>query len=262
MRPPWPFRPAQLQLTKAKSGLSQYQAKQAQAEAGLEAAQNKVLEAKYALERRDDLVKGNLLNHLEADVGRAQLAEAKALEKAERSRLSELKAVDPELEVKLAQLQLTRSQIELERAHREREEYLLCAPAAGLVLRLQAQEGDLLGPMSPRPAVWLMPAGALIVRAEVSQEFAGRAQNGLDVHVEDEANGSLLAKGTIADVSDMFLPRRQFSALPNSINTGLALECVVDLQEGHAQLRLGQRVRVRILTDQPAGNSYANKAMQ
>ncbi|SRR5579883_951715 len=35
-------------------------------------------------------------------------------------------------------------------------------------------------------------------------------------------------------VSHWFLPRRQFSALPTSINTGLTLECVIDLQEGPA----------------------------
>jgi len=114
---------------------------------------------------------------------------------------------------------------------------------------VQAQEGDLVAPTSPRPAVWLAPAGVWIVRAEISQEFAGRVQAGLDVQVEDEASAGLLAKGRIADVSEWFLPRRQFSALPTSINTGLTLEFVVDLPDEHAQLRLGQRVRVRILAD-------------
>ena len=74
------------------------------------------------------------------------------------------------------------------------------------------------------------------------------------MQVEDEASGTLLAKGTIAEVSDWFLPRRQVSALPTGINTGLTLECVIDLDEGHAHLRLGQRVRVRILADQAAGS--------
>lgn len=88
-----------------------------------------------------------------------------------------------------------------------------------------------MSPTSPRPAVWLEPASAWIVRAEVSQELAGRVQEGLAVQVEDEASAVLLARGQIAEVSSSFLPRRQFSALPTSINTGLVLECVIKLGE-------------------------------
>jgi multidrug resistance efflux pump len=176
----------------------------------------------------------------------------------EQNRLGELKVVDPELEVQLAQLQLNRTQTQLDRARDERAEYQLRAPTDGLVVRVQAQEGDLIGPTSPRPAVWLVPAGAWVVRAEVSQESAGRVCQGQAALVEDEASGRLLAKGRIADVSDWFLPRRQLSALPTSVNNGLALECVIDLTEGHGQLRLGQRVRVRVLADPAAGSSESS----
>jgi multidrug resistance efflux pump len=246
---------AQLQHTKAKDGVQKYQARRAQAEAALEAATSKVRAAEHALAHKEELVNKGLVNRVEADVGRAQLSEARALVKAEQNRLAELKAVDPELEVKLAQLQLDRSQTQLERARQEREEYLLRAPAGGLVLRVQVQDGDLVGPTSLRPAVWLALEGAWIVRAEVSQEFAGQVGAGQAALVEDEASAATLGQGTIAEVSEWFLPRRQLSALPTGINTGLTLECVIDLQEGHAPLRLGQRVRIRILADQKASES-------
>jgi len=246
---------ARLQLTKAASGVKQSQAKLAQAEAALEAANSKVLEAQHALTRREELVKDHLANPVEADIGRAQLSGARALAKAEQNRLGEVKAVDPELEVKLAQLQLNRSEAQLERARKERKEYLLQSPINGLVLRIQAQEGDLVGPASPRPAVWLAPADAWIVRAEVPQEFAARVAEGLNVDVEDEASGRLLAKGKVAGLSSWFLPRRQLSALPTSINTGLTLECLIDLKERHGQLRLGQRVRMRVLADRAGPES-------
>ncbi len=126
---------------------------------------------------------------------------------------------------------------------------LLKAPVAGTILRVGAQEGDLVSPTSPRPAVWLAPTGAWIVRSEVAQEFAGRVREGLAVQVEDEASAAVLARGTIAEVADCFLPRRQLSADPTGINTGLVLECVIALEPGHTQLQLGQRVRVRILAD-------------
>jgi multidrug resistance efflux pump len=244
---------AQLQLTKAKSGLKQYQARQAQVEAALEATHNKVLAAEHSLAVKEDLFKKGFSNQYEVGVGRAQRDEAKALVKAEQNKLAELKALDPQLEVKLAQLQLKRSQTQQQRARQDREEYVLKAPVDGLVLRVQVQKGDLVSPTSPRPAVWLASQGTWIVRAEVSQEFAGRVQEGLAVQVEDEASAGLLARGRIAEVSNWFLPRRQLSTQPTSINTGLTLECVIELEAGHAPLRLGQRVRVRVLADQPAG---------
>src|SRR5262245_22306126 len=176
---------AQLQLAKASDGLRQFQARKAQAEAALEAAQSKVLAAQYALTRREELFKKELTNRLETDVARAQLDEARALVKVEQSRLAELKAVDPERDVKLAQLHLNRSQAQLDLARNERAEYRLDAPADGLVARLQAREGDLVGPTSPRPAVWLVPAGAWIVRAEVSQEFSGSVCKGQAAQVDD-----------------------------------------------------------------------------
>jgi HlyD family secretion protein len=246
---------AQLQLAKAQNGLKQYRAKRAQEEAALAAAHAKLAAAQSALARKEDLVRKELLSPAEVDVGRALLSEARALVEVEQNRLVELEAVDPELEVRLARVQSEHSRAQRDRAREEREQYLLRAPSNGTVLRVQAQDGDLVGPTSPRPALWLAPAGGWIVRAEVSQEFAGRVRPGLSVRVEDEAGGAQLGEGKIAEVSDWFLPRRQISAQPTGVNTGLSLDCVIDLRDGHAPLRLGERVRVRILADQPAGSS-------
>ena len=116
-----------------------------------------------------------------------ELDVTKELIKVEQHKLTELKAVDPELDVKLAQFQLERGQVQLRQARQDVEEHVLKAPTDGIVLRVQAQEGDLVGPTSPRPAVWLAPGG-WIVRAEVSQEFAGDVREGLEVQVEDEAS--------------------------------------------------------------------------
>jgi multidrug resistance efflux pump len=246
---------AQVQLAKARDGVKQYQARRTQAEAAEHAAHAKYIAAQHLLTIEEQLHEQGYSSKDRLGATRAQLDAANALVEVERYRVTEINAVDPELEVKLAQLQLSRSQARLERARQEREEYLLRAPVNGLVLRVQAQEGDLLGPTSPRPAVWLAPEGAWIVRAEVSQEFAGRVRENLDVQVEDEAGGGVLARGKVAEVSDWFLPRRQHSLLPTAVNTGQTLECVVELREGQAQLRLGQHVRVRILADQPAPES-------
>ena len=250
---------AEVQLSKAKGGLIQYQAKRAEAEAAIDAARIKLRGAEQSLSAAEKLLKSGSGEPGWVDTARDQRDAANSLVKIEQNKLAELKAVDPDLDVKLAQLQLERGQVQLRRARQELEEHVLKAPADGTVLRVQAQEGDLAGPTSPRSAVWLAPAGAWIVRAEVSQEFAGSVREGLQVRVEDEASSGVLAKGRIAGVSDWFLPRRQFNPLPTSVNTGLTLEYVIDLDEGHAQLRLGQRVRVRVLTKPAAGGESGDR---
>jgi multidrug resistance efflux pump len=245
---------AQVQLTRARNGLAQYQAQRAQAEAALEAATVKLRTAQHALPIAEKLFKDGFSNKSNVDLVHDQMDEARALIKVEQNKLAELKAVDPALDVKLAELQLERGQVQLNQARQEKEEHVVNAPVEGMVLRVAAQEGDLVSPTSPRAAIWLAPAGDWIVRAEVSQEFAARVQEGRNVRVEDEAAAGLLAKGTVVEVSDWFLPRRQFNAQPTAVNTGLTLECVIELRERHAPLRFGQRVRVRILADQPAAN--------
>ena len=242
---------AQLELTKARNGLKQYQARQGQEEAALEAASVKLQSAEHYLAVSEQMEKDGLAGKGRLDLIRDQRNEAKVLLKAKQNKLTELRAVDPELEVKLAQVHLQRAQAQLSQVRQEHEEYVLKAPVEGTILRVYAQEGDLLSPNSPRPAIWLSPGGHSIVRAEVSQEFAGRVQQGLHVQVEDEASARMLARGWVSEVTDWFLPRRQFSTQPTSINTGFTIECVIGLNPDHSPLRLGQRVRVRILADQP-----------
>jgi hypothetical protein len=99
----------------------------------------------------------------------------------------------------------------------------------------------------------LAPKGPWIVRAEVSQEFASLVEQGAVAEVEDESSLDVLAKGIVSETSGVFLPRRQLSDLPNAVITGVSMECVIELQKGHQPLRVGQRVRVRILDDPPAG---------
>lgn len=239
---------AKLQFAKARDGLKQFEAKKAQVEGALEAAQNKVLAAQHYLTVKENLLKDGFANDGQVDLLRRQVDEARILEKVERNKLAELKAVDPDLEVKLAQALWDRSLVQLERARQDREEYVMKSPVDGVVLRVAVQVGDLVSPTSARPALWVIPKGALIVRAEVSQEFAERVLEGLPVQVEDEASSRFLGKGIVAEVSDWFLPRRQFSLEPTGINTGLALECVIALEDGNGLLRLGQRVRVRVLS--------------
>lgn len=248
-------RAAQVQLTQAQDGRKQYQARQAQAKAALQLAQNKLQAAENYLTVEQDLQKDGFSNKSRLDLARDQVNETRDLVTVGQHKLAEVNAIDPDLATRLAQVQLERSQAQLRRAVREREEMVLKAPVAGTVLRLYAQEGDLAGPTAPKPAACLVPVGAWIVRCEVAQEFADRVRDGLAVQVEDEASGAVLAGGSVAQVANSFLPRRQLSLEPTSNNTGLILEVMIALDEEHAPLRLGQRVRVRVLAEVTAAHA-------
>jgi HlyD family secretion protein len=244
-------RAAEVQLTQAKGGLVRYQARQAEAEAALDAAQIKQHRAELALAEVERLEKLGGANPGHVGVARDELGATRALVRVEQNKLAELWAVDPELDLRLAQLRFDGAEARLRSARLDADEHVLRAPADGRVLRVHVREGDLAGPTAPRPAVWLAPAGGWVVRAEVPQEFADRVREGLAVQVEDETGGTALARGRVASVSDWFLPRRQFDPLPTGVNTGLTLECVVELDGGQDRLRFGQRVRVRVLAEQP-----------
>jgi hypothetical protein len=82
----------------------------------------------------------------------------------------------------------------------------------GLGLPVKTQECDLVGPTSPPAGCLDRARGAWVVRAAVSQEFAGSVDVGLDAQVGAEASACRLARGRIGEVSDWFLPRRQLSA--------------------------------------------------
>lgn len=240
---------ARLKVVQAQNGQKQYQAKHAQAVAALQLAEDRQRAAEHFLSVKQDLYKDGVGNPGLLQLARDQVNDAKSLVTVEQNKLAELNAVDPKLDLKLAQLQVERSEAQLRRAGEEREELLLKAPAAATILRLAVQEGDLVGPTAPRPALLLAPVGEWVVRGEVSQEFADRVRAGLPVQVEDEGSSALLATGQVAEVADSFLPRRQMSAEATAINTGLVLECVITLAQGHAPLRFGQRVRVRFLAE-------------
>ena len=184
-----------MQLTKAADGVKQYQAKQAQAEAALEAANSKVLAAQYVLTRKEDLVKKELVNQVDADVGRAQLNEARALVQAEQNRLARTEGGRPEREVKLAQLQLIAARRNSNERGRNAKNMCSGRRWTARCCACRPRKGTWWARLPPgQPSGW-RPRARGSSGAEVSQEFAGRVQEGVDVQVEDEASAVLAGQG-------------------------------------------------------------------
>ncbi len=144
------------------------------------------------------------------------------------------------------------SQEQVKQAEKAAADCVLRAPCAGLVLRIRARSGELVGPAFPEPLIEFCPDQPLIVRAEVSQEFAHKVHTGAICEITDDyADAGVRWRGVVARVSGWYAPRRSILFEPLQVNDARTLECLVQLEPGPAGApRIGQRMRVVISSTQ------------
>jgi multidrug resistance efflux pump len=130
---------------------------------------------------------------------------------------------------------------------------VLRAPANGKIVRSFVTEGTTFGVQTRMPAFLLQPEGALIVRAEIDQEWASRVAAGQEASIQDDGNSNLRWKGKVTRVCDSFLPKRPNGSAPESLalSETKVLECIVSIDDvdPKAPPRVGQRVKVGIGID-------------
>ncbi len=123
------------------------------------------------------------------------------------------------------------------------------ARTAGIVERLTAQPGMTFGPATREPALYIVPTGARIVRAEIEAEFAHKINDrlGQKVTICDSHNFSQTYEGKVTLIDKIFLPKRGGGAVL-AVNPTQVLECVIEVLDptpvGKPPLRVGQPVRV------------------
>ncbi len=237
---------AKEQLTQAQKLPEQHRIKVTQQKAAIEAVVQKLTAARAVLDRKRELETIQQLNAKETEASEALAKELEAVETAERAKLRELELDDPAAGIKRAQAAVDARQARLEQAFRGEQECLLKAPADGAVLRVLVSPGEVLGANPKQPAVLFCPNGPRIIRAEVEQEFAGRVAVGQTALVQDDTSASDTWRGRVMRVSDWYTHRRSILQEPFQFNDVRTLECLVALDPGQPQLRIGQRVRVTI----------------
>lgn len=172
-----------------------------------------------------------------------------ALKKAE---LAALEAADPQVFVKEAEAGVKQAEEEVQKARISIDLCTVKAKSPGTVERVTISPGTTLGISTREPALWLIPAGTRVVRAEVEADFAhkvGKDIEGKEVVVYDNTNPQLTYKGKVIRVGGTFLPKRGAgeSLLGNDTRV---LEAVVEVNEPATKekppLRVGQRVRVSL----------------
>lgn len=213
----------------------------------LAAAGARVEAARKVLKQRLDQQQVTPLAIPEREAMEAQIRELESYESAEKIQVEELKKTDPEMRLKIARPRLRAAEADRELADRVLKEMVLRAPSDGMILRLQTTPGGYLSPGSPLPSVVFAPAGPLVVRAEVEQEFLGRVKPGMTATIQDEnRSDSVTWPGRVASVSRWVAMRRTLVFDPGEVNDIRTVECVVEFDPPVPELWLGQRVRVRI----------------
>lgn len=213
----------------------------------LKAAAARVEAAQKAFKQRMEQQQVTPLSVPEREAMQAQIRELEAYESAEKIQVEELKKTDPELRLKVARPRLRSAEADKELADRLLKDMTLRAPGDGTILRLQTTPGGYLSPGLPVPAVVFAPAGPLVVRAEVEQEFLARVKPGMKATIQDENRPDAPTwPGHVASVSRWVAMRRTLVFDPGEVNDIRTVECVVEFDPPVPELWLGQRVRVRV----------------
>ena len=255
-----------LKVTEAEKAVAGAQAARGKAVAMVNGYRPQVEAAKKKFEARkeglvaanNDLAELERSHRLAGTVSREQLEAARAKIKEAQLNLDaseeELKGLEkvgsPDYLLAQADEEIARLKVNLQQAQYALDQYTCKAPADGKILRSNVAEGHMFIPQNRDPAFWFLKKGPLLVRAEISQEFANRVKDGAIAKIEDEADRTLTWKGKVIKVGDQFLPKRNTGATVEllSVSDERVLECLIsiDVVKGETPPKYGEKVRVTL----------------
>lgn len=218
--------------------------------AGIEAKKFELGSSKAKLKQLDSLVKNKLAKPEELESASELVKAGEKAVEVEEAKLRAAETLKPEIAVEQARNDLKAREARLDKARFALEETRIKAPADGTVLRWYIYEGETLGPAPRNPAVMFCRAGKKVVRAEVEQEFARRVHPGQKAEIRDDTTVTgPLYTGKVTRVSDWYSHRRSIILEPLQYNDVRTLECLIEIDESESNppLRIGQRVRVKLM---------------
>jgi multidrug resistance efflux pump len=183
----------------------------------------------------------NILKAMEEAV-----AEADAKIRVEEGKLRLFKLDDPELKVAQAKIERDARKLDIKIAEESLNDFQIVAPFEGVILRVQAKVGEMLGPHPRVPAIEFCANSPRIVRTEVVQEWGDRVRVGQDTEILDDTYQGPRWQGRIKSLSPMYAQKRNRIIEPFMMNDMRTLECLVEFIGGQTPTRIGQRVRVKI----------------
>jgi multidrug resistance efflux pump len=211
------------------------------------------LEAKREeLDQAQRAFKAGSINAVQLKLPEAAFKAAELTLSAIRLKHDLAKLESPTYLLRLAEVGKRRAEILKSEAQHARDQMACKAPADGKIIRSFVSEGSTFTIQSREPAFWFLkqgPLSPLIVRAEVTQEFARRVVKGQTAIVKDESDSKQEWRGKVVKVGDHFLSKRQGNTglldfMPTSDDR--VLECIISLEQVAEMPRFGQKVRVTL----------------
>jgi multidrug resistance efflux pump len=153
------------------------------------------------------------------------------------------------IQIKQAEAVVSQAQAEAKKAQSAIDLCTIVAKIDGTIEQVTIGEGATLGVGTLKPALWLIPKGPRIVRAEIEADFAHRVSDkdlGREVTIFDNTDPKLTYKGKVLLISKTFLPKRSTEGILGSETRVLEAQIeVLDASPAdRPPLRVGQRVRV------------------
>lgn len=173
-------------------------------------------------------------------------------QKLAEQRRDQLKTADPTVKVKEAEAAVHQADAELAKAKSAVELCVVKAKTDGTVEQITIGPGTTIGVGTRGHALWLIPNGPRVVRAEVEAEFAHRVGVelvGKTVTIADHTDPKLTYTGTVRRIPPVFLLKRATSENFLGGDTRV-IEVPIEVTDpspaGKPPLRIGQRVRVNL----------------
>ena len=165
---------------------------------------------------------------------------------------NQLKTADPEIKVNEAEAAVEQAKAQLAKAQAVVDLCVVRAKLPGTIEQVSIGAGSTIGVGTRAPALWLIPAGARVVRAEVESEFAHRVGPNIEgkvVTISDHTDPKLTYAGTVRRVPPVFMLKR--ASAENFLGGDTrVLEVVIEVSDPNPPkmppLRVGQRVRVNL----------------
>ena len=169
-----------------------------------------------------------------------------------KAKNNQLKTADPEIKVDEAKAAVEQANAQLAKAQAVVDLCVVRAKLPGTIEQVSIGAGSTIGVGTRAPALWLIPAGTRVVRAEVEAEFAHRVGpdlQGKTVTISDHTDAKLTYTGVVRRIPPVFMLKRgNAENFPGSDTR--VLEAVIDVSDpapaGKPPLRVGQRVRVNL----------------
>ena len=121
------------------------------------------------------------------------------------------------------------------------------SPVAGIVLRKNVSEGELISLFYPKPLVTVSEIGKYRVRAEVDEQDVPRVKQGQIVEIVVNASEKDRLRGRVASLAPVMGRRQILTSDPADKSDRDVMEVLVDLDDGPEGLPIGLRVSVIFL---------------